>query len=85
MITAIEALDGNKTGNRYEPGTLPTGFTDADEPHTIEWKWIFDEHAGNAETGTTNNDTGDTLMGNITPENLAKVTVSITVTATQID
>ena len=85
MITAIEALDGNKTGNRYEPGTLPTGFTDADETHTIEWKWIFDENAGNAETTTANNDVNDTAMGNVTPADLAKVTVSITVTATQID
>ena len=85
MITAIEALDGNKTSNRYEPGTLPIGFTDADETHTIEWKWIFDENAGNAETTTANNDVNDTAMGNVTPADLAKVTVSITVTATQID
>lgn len=85
MITAIEALDGNKTGNRYEAGTLPTGFTAADETHTIEWKWIFDENAANKETGTTNNDVNDTAMGNVTPADLAKVTVSITVTATQID
>ena len=85
MITAIEALDGNKPGNRYEAGDLPTGFTAADETHTIEWKWIFDEHATNKETTTTNNDINDTAMGNVTPADLAKVTVSITVTATQID
>lgn len=85
MITAIEALDGNKTGNRYEPGTLPDAFLAENTGHTIFWKWIFDENAGNKENGTTNNDAGDTAMGSVAAADLANVTVVVNITATQID
>lgn len=85
MITAIEALDGNKTGDRYEPNTLPAKFTTADDEHTISWKWIFDETATNKEGTTANNDDGDTAMGNVTAADLAQVKVVVKITATQID
>ena len=85
MITAIEALDGNVPGDRYEPNTLPAKFTTADDEHTISWKWIFDENSSEKETGTTNNDVGDTAMGNVAAADLAQVKVVVKITATQID
>lgn len=85
MITAIEALDGNADGDRYEPNTLPEKFTTADDQHTISWKWIFDENALDKENGTANNDVGDTAMGNVDAGTLAQVKVVVKITATQID
>lgn len=76
LIAAIEALDGNKTADRYEPNTLPDAFSaDGSNTHTISWQWIF--NTNDTADGT------DTTMGNATE--LAKVTLKITVTATQID
>ena len=79
MIADITALSGSETGKQqYAPNTLPTAFTDADEIHTISWKWIFDEAAGGA-----NLDDLDTAMGN--DNELADCSIKITITATQVD
>lgn len=73
LLAAIKALSGNPTGtNTYEAGQLPTTDSDGKFMHTVKWVWEFD-----------GNDTGDTTMGNAAA--LAQVTLSITVTATQID
>ncbi len=77
MITAIEALDGNKSDNRYDPNTLPDEFTTADDTHTISWQWVFHTDAAA--------DVTDTAMGNVTAADLAKVKVVINITATQVD
>lgn len=80
LIAAIEALDGNKTDDRYEPNTLPTAFnTPGENKHTVSWQWLF-ETSGE---GKGVQDTTDTDMGNAAE--LAKVELKITVTATQID
>lgn len=74
LLKAIEDLDGNKNQNRYEAGTLPTGFG-VDSEHTIGWAWEFS--TGDAD------DEIDTAMGNA--PDLADVSITITITATQID
>lgn len=79
LIADITALSGSETGKQqYAPNTLPAAFTDADEIHTISWKWIFDEAAGGA-----NLDDLDTAMGN--DNELADCSIKITITATQVD
>ena len=79
MIADITAMSGSETGKQqYAPNTLPAAFTDADEIHTISWKWIFDEAAGGA-----NLDDLDTAMGN--DNELADCSIKITITATQVD
>ena len=84
LITAIRNLSGAATGEqKYNPGDLPTAFNTSNPIHTVEWKWIFDENAENTEKNTANQDATDTEMGNAAE--LAKVTLKITVTATQID
>lgn len=76
LLTAIEALDGNNPGDKYEPNTLPDAFSTAGpNTHTISWQWIF--NTDDAADGT------DTAMGNAAK--LAEVELKITVTATQID
>lgn len=75
LIAAIEALDGNRAGNRYEAGELPTAFGTQDNTHSISWRWVF----SNSEA----NDTYDTSMGNAA--DLESVSLKITITATQID
>lgn len=73
LLDAIKALSGDSTGTkRYEAGTLPTLGADGNFMHTVKWVWEFD-----------GNDDKDTAMGNATA--LAQVTLSIAVTATQID
>ncbi len=76
LMTAIEALDGNKTGDRYEAGELPTGF-DTTATHTVSWQWVFYENEAA--------DKADTAMGNKAMAELDEVTLKITVNATQID
>lgn len=84
MIADITALSGSTTGKQeYAPNTLPAAFTDADEVHTISWKWIFDETAANKEADTVNGDDLDTAMGN--DDALANCSIKITITATQVD
>lgn len=76
MITAIEALDGNKTDNKYEPNTLPAAFNTAGtNEHTVSWQWVFN----------TNDDAdiADTTMGN--KGTLDEVKLVIAITATQLD
>lgn len=78
LITAIEALDGNRDDNKYAPGELPTAFNATDgNKHTVAWQWLFDT-ANDATQDVT-----DTDMGNA--DELAKVELVITVSATQID
>lgn len=73
LLNAIKALSGDETGVKtYAPGELPTAMGNGN--HTIKWEWKFDENS---------NDVTDTAMGNKAA--LDKVTVKITVTATQVD
>ena len=84
LLKAIEDLDGNKNQNRYEAGVLPEGFG-VDDSHTIGWAWAF-ETANDVDTnnnGIGDQDEVDTAMGNAT--DLADVSITITITATQID
>ncbi len=74
LLAAIEALDGDKA--QYNPGELPTGFAKGDT-HTVSWQWVF--------TKDTDGDVADTAMGNKTADQLDKVDLHITVTATQVD
>ena len=84
LLTAIEALDGNIAENRYEPGYLPAGFG-VDSKHTIGWAWEFYgvKNADADSDGISDQDEIDTEMGNAA--DLADVTITITITATQID
>lgn len=80
LITAIEALDGNKLNDKYDPNTLPTKFNGTGENiHTVSWQWLFETSGDDMNT----QDTTDTVMGN--KDKLGEVTLKITVTATQID
>ena len=89
LLTAIEALDGNKTGDRYEANTLPTAFNntnttygDADKNlHKVSWEWKFE--GDSTYDANKSQDQYDADMGNKT--NLDDVTLKISVTATQID
>ena len=77
LLAAIEALDGTEgiNGKQYQPGNLPTAFNvKGDNKHTVSWEWKFDEN---------NNDTTDTNMGN--KATLDRVTLKISITATQVD
>lgn len=76
LIAAIEALDGNKPNDRYEPNSLPEAFKSVGaNEHTVGWEWLFSTNV--------DADAADTSMGNAT--DLADVTLKITITATQID
>ena len=81
MIADITKLSGSDTGKKqYAPNTLPAAFTDADEVHTISWRWVFDESKDGAVGDL---DDLDTAMGN--DNNLANCSIKITITATQVD
>ena len=76
LLAAIKALSGDSSGTkRYEAGTVPPLDTAGKFMHTVKWVWEFSKDAAG--------DAADTSMGNATT--LAQVTLSITVTATQID
>ena len=76
LTAAIESLAGDASGEKeYNPGELPDEFGTSNPSHIITWKWIF--NTNDTADGT------DTAMGNAAE--LAKVTLKITVTATQID
>ena len=87
MITAIEALDGDKVedtdagtpANYYAPNTLPTAFNGSNE-HTVAWRWVFDKDAADSKV---DRDAQDTEMGNAAT--LANVELHINITATQVD
>lgn len=75
----IANLSGDASGTKtYKAGTAPTGFTTADETHTISWKWAFED-----AKNTTTQDATDTAMGN--KATLDEVKIVINVTATQVD
>ena len=83
LLLAIQALDGNKDGNKYAPNTLPDAFnTDGANEHTVSWEWKFETLEDNGQPSTQQAKI-DTDMGNA--EKLAKVILNITVTATQVD
>ncbi len=82
LLASIKALSGDASGTKsYNAGELPTEFN-ADTTHTVSWVWAYDENAADP-TGLSNNDTGDTAMGNAAT--LANVTLKVTVSATQND
>lgn len=75
LIAAVELLAGEADGSaEYGAGDLPTAFT-AGSSHTIGWAWNFG-------TGDVAADEADTIMGNA--DALDNVTITITITATQI-
>lgn len=94
MIDAIKLLSGEADGScDYAPGDLPSAFgsatganDDVTGKHTISWQWIF---VTADDAGTTDidemaiQDAADTLMGNT--ESLDDCSITITVTATQLD
>ncbi len=92
LLAAIQALDGEagENGKTYAANTLPTDFygttIDGAKTHTVGWKWLF-ETADDTSTTDKNEgtvqDTTDTGMGNA--DTLAEVTLTITITATQVD
>ena len=71
LLEAIEKLDGDKT---YEAGTLPTGFG-IGNTHTIGWAWDYSKN----DAG----DITDTAMGNA--DSLDNISITITITATQVN
>ncbi len=82
LIAAVKALSGDASGSMdYAPGELPAAFTDADEVYTIGWEWEF-ETLNNGEADAAQ-DAEDTAMGNA--QDLDDLTLTITITATQID
>ena len=99
LIIAIVKLSGATTVTyngatstatvRYNPGELPTAFTTEDDTHTIYWEWKFEggsatyDHDNNPETPELTQDQYDTYMGNM--EEMDDVSISITITATQVN
>lgn len=76
LIAAIKALSGEADGSKdYGAGELPTAFTSADQTYEIGWVWNFSSDAAG--------DSADTAMGNATE--LENISITITITATQID
>lgn len=79
LMDNIALLSGDASGTKtYKAGTAPTGFTTADENHTISWKWAFED-----ATKSEEQDAKDTAMGN--KATLDEVKIVINVTATQVD
>lgn len=76
LLAAIKNLSGDTSGTKqYNAGQLPDGFGTDNKMHHVAWQWAF--HTSDALDGT------DTTMGNA--DNLARVTLQITVSATQVD
>ena len=82
LMTAIEDLDGNVA--QYDAGTLPTAFN-ANQTIKISWEWLFEGGSATYVVGgnTLNQDQYDTYMGNM--DVLSNVTLTITITATQVN
>ena len=85
LLEAINALDGKtgEEGKQYAANSLPKSFygetPDGAASYTIGWKWAFEtEGQEMAEQDAT-----DTAMGNA--DELDKIDITITITATQID
>ena len=89
MLAAIEALDGmdGAAGTKYEAGNLPEKFygttPDGDKEHTVSWRWLIDDGSATKDAEDNAQNVEDTAMGN--DVDLDKVTVSISITATQVD
>ncbi len=94
LVAAIKALSGENDGSKdYAPNTLPQEFGGADDVHTISWQWLYKtadgitphtyDHDNNADTPELNQDEYDTYMGNM--EEMDDVSITINITATQID
>ena len=80
----VKDKNGNAISKAYKAGELPVGFGDGANQYTIGWKWAFDETDTKADTTQAENkDEYDTAMGNAS--DLENVSVSFTITATQID
>ena len=77
LKAAVEAMSGEADGEmRYEAGTLPSAFTNADETHVLGWAWTYTvDNAG---------DVKDTAMGNALSD-LDDISFTLTITATQED
>lgn len=84
LKNAIEALDGNKTDDKYEAGTLPDGFSSANTEYTIGWEWLFETADDDTtdENEMAKQDAVDTAMGNAT--DLDDIKINIKITATQL-
>lgn len=73
LLEAIALLSGDPSGSKvYGPGELPAAFNN-NQLHTVSWRWVFG-----------GNEAMDTEMGNAGAD-LARVMLSITVNATQVD
>ena len=84
----------SKPANYYAPGELPAAFygeaSEASKSHTVSWEWKFEDTNAEGETAVAEQDSAektqdvtDTKMGNA--DELANVTLKITITATQVD
>jgi len=81
MVAKIKLLSGDASGTaEYGPGELPEAF-EAGTSHNIKWNWVFHTDEGD--------DTRDTTMGNANTLDasgeLDDVSITITITATQLD
>lgn len=89
LLAAIDALDGNVTDNKYEAGDLPDAFYGAAgkengaATHTISWRWLIDDGSANKDAEDNTQNKYDTAMGN--NSDLEKVTLIVSITATQVD
>ena len=84
LLAAIKNLSGDALGTKnYKPGELPSAFGTDNKVHTVAWQWVF-ETVNNGMVDAAQ-DKIDTDMGNVAAADLAKVTLKISVTATQID
>ena len=80
--TMLSTIDGYSQ-TRVAAGDLPTAFN-ADQVYVVAWQWAFTGAATDTDDdGITDQDELDTLMGN--KDTLDKVTISITIKATQIN
>jgi hypothetical protein len=80
LITEIKKLSGDASGeSSYKAGNLPEKLQGNYE---IGWIWEFENTTG-TDTEKASQDAADTALGNAT--NLDDVTVTINITATQID
>lgn len=80
LLNAIKALSGANSGTKtYSAGQVPAAFTD-NTTHTIGWNWAFTGATASEEAAA---DARDTALGN--KETADQCSLSITITATQID
>ena len=75
LIAAIEALDGDKD---YGVGEIPEMVN---QEHTVAWQWTFN----NTDDGNDNDNYNDSDLGNTAVEEQLAVTLTVTITATQIN